>query len=99
MTTRKDIEDEDEALERMKRGTQARLEEIPNRTTVFVVGHMPKELLHAWLQHVRDFDTAYPVCHFEISMDGPEESLAEMVDAARVNPELTFRQIFKRGRT
>jgi hypothetical protein len=54
---------------------------------------VPEELQQAWLQHLRDFDTAHPGCHFEVGIDGPEATSAERI---RVEPGLTFTKIFER---
>lgn len=64
---------------------------------VFLVAHLPPDLERAWLQHVRDFDVAHPGCHFEIAADAPELSLREMVEMLRVEPELTFQELFSRA--
>lgn len=64
---------------------------------IFTVAHLPEELSQAWLQHLRDFDTAHPGCHFEVGIDGPEESMSQMIDRLQVEPKLDFTQIF--GRT
>jgi hypothetical protein len=63
---------------------------------IFTVAHVPEELQRAWLQHLRDFDTAHPGCHFEVALDAPDASLEEMVERLRVEPRLTFTQIFER---
>jgi hypothetical protein len=64
---------------------------------IFTVAHVPEDLQQAWLQHLRDFDTAHPGCHFEIGIDGtPDASIAEMIEWMRVDPPLTFTQIFER---
>lgn len=65
---------------------------------VFTIAHVPEELHHAWLQHVRDFDTAHPGCHFELAADAPNTSLAEMIETLRVTPGLTFTQIFEQAK-
>lgn len=87
---------EDDALLALAEGRKRRLAQIPGRMAIFTVAHMPESLMQAWLQHVRDFDAVHPECHFEISMDGLDKSLGEMIRELRVNPELTFTQIFKR---
>jgi hypothetical protein len=46
---------------------------------VFAIAHLPGELVHAWLQHLRDFDVAHPGCHFEVAHDAPDLSLQEMM--------------------
>jgi hypothetical protein len=65
-------------------------------TKVFTVAHVPNELRQAWLQHLRDFDTAHPGCHFEVMADAPDASVAEMVELLRVEPGLTFQEIIER---
>jgi hypothetical protein len=63
---------------------------------IFTVAYIPDPLRKAFLQHIRDFDIANPGCHFEVMMDAPTESLAEIVEIMRVNPSLTFSQILER---
>jgi hypothetical protein len=63
---------------------------------IFTVAHVPPDLENAWLQHLRDFDTAHPGCHFEVGVDGPDLPLTEMVELLRVNPEMKFTHIFER---
>lgn len=65
---------------------------------LFIVAHVPDDLLTAFVQHIRDFDTATNGCHFEIGIDGPDMPLAQMVTMLRMNPELTFQQIFERAK-
>jgi hypothetical protein len=66
-------------------------------TKIFTVAHVPEALSQAWLQHLRDFDTAHPGCHFEVGVDGPNASTADMIKMLQVEPGLTFEKIF--GRT
>ncbi len=63
---------------------------------VFIRAHIPPELQQKWLQHVRDFDVTNPGCHFEVIAEAPDVSLFEMMERLRVEPELTFTQIFER---
>lgn len=63
---------------------------------IFTVAHVPAELSQAWLQHLRDFDTAHPGCHFEVGLDGPEETMPDMIARMQVEPKLTFTAIFER---
>ena len=65
---------------------------------IFTVAHVPPELEQKWLQHLRDFDSANPGCHFEVGVDGPEETVATMVKRLRVEPGLTFSKIFERAK-
>ena len=69
------------------------------RSKLFIIAHIPAALERELLQHVRDFDTAHPGCHFEIGVDGPERSIVEMVEALRVDPALTFTKIFERDKS
>jgi hypothetical protein len=63
---------------------------------VFTIAHLPEEFVQPWLQHLRDFDTAHPGCHFEVAHDAPDMSLQEMMQRLTVSPELTFTEIFMR---
>jgi len=65
-------------------------------TKVHTIAHLPDEFVQAWLQHLRDFDTRHPGCHFEVAADMPDISVPEMVEKIRVEPRLTFEQIFTR---
>lgn len=54
------------------------------------------ELLQPWLQHLRDFDIIHPGCKFEILADVPDLTFAEMLEKVRIEPGLTFQQIYER---
>jgi hypothetical protein len=69
---------------------------LSERIKIFTVAHVPSALEKAWLQHLRDFDTAHPGCHFEVGIDGPDEALESMVDRLTIDPALTFTKIFSR---
>jgi hypothetical protein len=69
---------------------------VPDNVKIFTVASVPPELEQVWVQHLRDFDTAHPGCHFEVGIDGPEMSLVEMVQRLQVDPALTFFEIFDR---
>jgi hypothetical protein len=66
---------------------------------IWTIAQLPDELVQAWLQHLRDFDQAHPGCHFDVAADAPELSLAEMVEAVRVDPALSFTSVIKRRQT
>jgi hypothetical protein len=66
-------------------------------TRIFTIAHIPEELHQAWLQHLRNFDTQHPGCHFEVLVDAPDSTWAEMVEALTIDPELTFQQVIERG--
>jgi hypothetical protein len=58
---------------------------------------IPDELANAWLQHLRDFDTAHPGCHFEVMMQsGRTVPVREMIAELTVAPALTIEQVFAR---
>lgn len=63
---------------------------------IFTVANVPDALMQAWLQHLRDFDSAHPGCHFEVMADAPDATLAEIVDMVRIAPALTFTTILER---
>lgn len=65
---------------------------------IFTIANVPDDLAKAWLQHLRDFDVAHPGCHFEVMGEAPDLTLAQAVEMVRLNPDLTFQQIFERGR-
>lgn len=65
--------------------------------TIFTRAHMPDELQQQWLQHLRDFDTAHPGCHFEVGVDGgPDTPFHDMIRLLQVEPGLTFTKLFAR---
>jgi hypothetical protein len=64
---------------------------------IITIANVPDALAQPWLQHVRDFDVAHPGCHFEVMADALDMTLAQAVELLRVNPDLTFQQIFERG--
>jgi len=66
-------------------------------TKVFTIAHMSQKLAQAWLQHLRDFDTAHPGCHFEVAAEAPNATLAEVVRALTIEPSLTVTAIFERA--
>jgi hypothetical protein len=65
---------------------------------IFTVAHVPEALQQKWLQHLRDFDTANPGCHFEVGIDGPDEPMATMLKRLTVEPGLNFTKIFERAK-
>jgi hypothetical protein len=69
------------------------------KVKIFTVAHVPENLSQAWLQHLRDFDTAHPGCHFEVYLDSPDDSFADVVKMVRIDPELTFTKIFARAKS
>jgi hypothetical protein len=64
------------------------------KTKIFTIAEVPVGLEHDWLQHLRDFDTAHPECHFVVASDVPTKSMQEMIDMMKIEPALTFGQIF-----
>ena len=63
-------------------------------TKIFTVAHVHDDLSQAWLQHLRDFDTKHPGCHFEVFADTPNHTMAEVVRLLQVKPGLTFEKFF-----
>jgi hypothetical protein len=62
------------------------------------IASVPDHLGQAWLQHLRDFDSANADCHFEVVSDAPETSLAEIVDMLRINPAMKLIDVIERKR-
>ena len=71
---------------------------MTEKTKIFTIAEVPVGLEQQWLQHLRDFDTAHPDCHFVVAADVLTKSMAEMIDMLRIEPGLTFAQIFERER-
>lgn len=57
---------------------------------IFTTAHVPDDLAKAWLQHLRDFDTAHPGCHFQVSIDAPDIAMSEAVKMMDINPGFDF---------
>ena len=66
------------------------------KVKIFTIAEVPRGLELAWLQHLRDFDTANPECHFVVCEDVPDATMAEITEMIKVEPSLTFTEIFKR---
>jgi hypothetical protein len=70
---------------------------MTEHTKIFTIAHVPPELERAWLQHLRDFDVAHPDCHFQVMVDGPPDAtFEEIMEKIRIEPGLTFTEMFKR---
>lgn len=67
-------------------------------TKTFIIAHVPEWLEKAFVEHIRDFDVANPGCHFEIGVEAPHVSLVEVVELLRIDPGLTFTDIFERAK-
>jgi len=63
---------------------------------VYTIAEVPDQLVQKWLQHLRDFDSQNPGCHFNVAADAPNLSVTEMMELIKVNPELTFQKLFER---
>jgi hypothetical protein len=66
------------------------------RTRIFTMAQVPPSLEREWLQHLRNFDTAHPGCHFEVIADTPHYTFREIIDLLRVNPHLPLQEIIAR---
>ena len=66
--------------------------------TIFTRATVPEKLQQKWLQHLRDFDSANPGCHFEVGIDGPDEPFADVIKRLTVEPGLNFTKIFGRAK-
>lgn len=63
---------------------------------IFTIAHVPPGLERAWIQHLRDFDTAHPGCHFEVISDVPNAPMQKMIDMMLIHPELPILQIYQK---
>ena len=68
------------------------------KVKIFTVAHVPEHLQQKWLQHLRDFDTDNPDCHFQVAVEGPEVDFADAIKLLRVEPGLTFSKIYQRAK-
>lgn len=66
---------------------------------IFTIAHLPDDLAHTWLQHLRDFDTAHPDCHFESVIDAPARTVGDMVAMLRIDPQLDVTEVYKRKKS
>ncbi len=58
---------------------------------VCVEAHLPEYLIAKFLQHIRDFDTQHPGCHFQIVILSPQRSDEEVrTILASINPPFAF---------
>lgn len=62
---------------------------------IFTRATVPDDLAQAWLQHLRDFDTAHPDCHFEVVLESETQSVADVMRAIDIHPALDT-QLFAR---
>lgn len=65
-------------------------------TPIFTLAHVLPGLENDWLQHLRDFDTAHPGCHFEVITDVPGASYSQIIDMLCIEPSLTLHSILAR---
>ena len=63
---------------------------------IFTIAYVPDELSKEWLQHLRDFDTKHPQCHFEVMSDAPDMPMSKMIELIQLNPSLNFQAILER---
>ena len=66
---------------------------------IATIANVPDNLANAWLQHLRDFDTAHPGCHFEVLADAPDMPFAEVVKTLTINPGLDLMEVMVRGKS
>jgi thioesterase domain-containing protein len=58
---------------------------------IYTVAHLPDDLVQAWHQHLRNFDTQHPGCHFEVMSEFEQATVSEMMDALEVDPKIPLR--------
>lgn len=62
---------------------------------IHTIATVPDGLEQAWLQHLRDFDTAHPECHFAVVLEGETKTIADVMKAVKVDPPFAH-QLFIR---
>lgn len=65
---------------------------------VYTIAHVPEDLAQAWVQHLRNFDTQHPGCHFQVVADfgAAEAGMSKLLDTLKVEPEIPFRAFYRR---
>ena len=63
---------------------------------IYTKATVPDGLEQAWMQHLRDFDTAHPDCHFEVVLEGETKTIADVMKAADIHPKLDWQLFLKR---
>ena len=58
---------------------------------IHTIADVPDELAHDWLQHLRDFDTAHPGCHFEVVVEGVTTTIGDIFKTLDVDPPLDLK--------
>lgn len=62
---------------------------MTRKTTIVYSAEIPTELLHAFVQHIRDFDAAHADCHFKIHANpDAATTVAELQAALQIEPPL-----------
>ena len=69
------------------------------KMTILTRAHLPDALGQAWLQHLRDFDTTHPECHFEVMVEDSGIPLHEAVKVLMIDPGLKFMNVVLRKQT
>lgn len=66
---------------------------------IVTVADLPYDLANKWLQHLRDFDSANPGCHFEVLADAPGMPFDQVVKTLAVDPALSVIDVMVRGKS
>ena len=72
--------------------------ERPMTTTIYVKATVPDDLAQGWLQHLRDFDTAHPGCHFEVVVESETKSVGDVMRTIDIHPALATQFFAQRKR-
>jgi hypothetical protein len=51
---------------------------------------LPDEMVQAWLQHLRDFDTAHPGSHFEVTAESEGKTVGDLMRSVDIHPPLEW---------
>jgi hypothetical protein len=67
------------------------------KTTVTISAEMPSGLIGKFMQHIRDFDTQNPKCHFGITAWGGDDlTLEGMKKALDVDPPFATVEVHRK---
>jgi len=65
----------------------------------YIIADIPAGSEKQLLQHIRDFDSAHPGCHFKIIGDAPDATIEEVTEMLRISPAFQLFDIIRRPRT
>jgi len=69
---------------------------MAGKVKIHTIADVPVDVADAWLQHLRDFDTAHPGCHFQVFALAPEMTIEEVRHMMDIDPPLPVKNIYRK---